>query len=136
MSIKLWKYILQAKDLCERLYPIKNAIHGNFLVVQWLRFHTYYQGSRFNLWSGSWDPENHLAPPKKKSVIHISNSVREERRLNMEYKKTFSNIKLSFDCSHLLLLHLLSSPSKHCPCGVFRPRFLPLVPSFGSFANS
>ena len=41
MSIKLWKYILQAKDLCERLYPIENAIHGNFLVVQWLRFHTF-----------------------------------------------------------------------------------------------
>lgn len=41
MSIKLWKYILQAKDLCERLYPIKNATHGNFLVVQGLRFHTF-----------------------------------------------------------------------------------------------
>lgn len=100
--------------------------------------HFYYQGSGFNLWSGSWDPANHLVQPnlKKKSAIHISSSVQKESKINMEYEKTFSNIKLSFDCSHLILLRLLSFPSKHCPWAVFCPRLLPLVPSFGSSANS
>ena len=41
MSIKLWKYIVKAKDFVKDLYPIKNAIHGNFLVVQWLRLHIF-----------------------------------------------------------------------------------------------
>ena len=33
--------------------------------------HFYYQGSKFNLWSGSWDPANHLAPPKKKKKVQF-----------------------------------------------------------------
>ena len=80
MSIKLWKYILQAKYLCERLYPIKNAIHGNFLVVQWLRFHTFttkgpglISGLGAEILQTTWPHQK-----KKKSAIHISNSVWKE----------------------------------------------------------
>ena len=46
---------------------IKNALDGNFLVVQRLRLSVFTTRSLgFNLWSGSQDPASHAAWPMKK----------------------------------------------------------------------
>ena len=67
MSIKLWKYILKAKDLCERFVSNQKCNSWQFPGGPVAKTpHFYYQGSGFNLWSGSWDPGNHLVQPEKK----------------------------------------------------------------------
>lgn len=115
VSIKLWKYILQAKDLLKDCIQSKTqlmAISGG-PGVKIPTFTTKGLGLISGLGHRS---ANHLVQPNlKKSAIHISSSVQKKSKINMEYEKTFSNIKLSFDCSHLILLRLLSFPSKHCP---------------------
>ena len=88
---------------------IKNALDGNFLVVQWLRLSAFItRPLGFNLWSGSQDPASHAAWPMKK-----------EKWTGLEQRRYIEGKEVGFrDLFFFLPCHVACRISVSCCCSV------------------